>query len=274
MACRDNARTLPAVLEGVETLDAAEFIALDSGSTDDTVALLEAAGVRVERVVWQGHVRTKQAALDQARQPWTLLVDSDEPPTPELAAAIRALIEANDPTVAGARMNRRVVYRGKGLRHAWQPEWRLRLFRTGRGVIAGEDPHDRVEIIPLAGSTPAGAGSGMGPGDGAGPGRVVDLSGDLLHLSFETFAEHLAAQQRLATSAAASMHRDGRRTSPVRAMTSAVGAFIKQAVIKGGWRDGPPGLLAALSSAAGTLMKHTILYESQQGESADRASGG
>ena len=185
IACKNNGKTLPAVLAAVRPLVEAtggEVVAVDSGSTDDTLDLLHAAGARVVRSEWLGHVRTKQKALDEARGPWVLCLDSDEPPTAALQTSILEALGRDDPGVAGYRVNRKIWYRGRPLQHAWQPEWRLRLVRKDRCFWTGEDPHDRLEA--------------------RGGGNVLDLAGDLRHDSFETFADHLAKQVALSRIAA------------------------------------------------------------------------
>ena len=248
--CKNSAATMGPVLESVAGL-AGEIIAIDSGSTDGTIEMCRDFGAVVIERRWEGFVRTKQIALESARLPWVLHLDSDEPVTPELAQAIRELIERDDPSdperVAGARVRRVVWYRGEPLQHAWQPEWRTRLVRTDlvagkRARWAGIDPHDYLEI------------------DG-GVGRVVELGGVLRHDSFATFDEHLGKQLGHARTAATALHALGRRSSAWKLMTSPVGAFAKQIVVKQAWRDGPSGWLAAGTAAAGTLMKHMILLE-------------
>src|SRR5690606_31009147 len=73
--------------------------------------------------------------------------------------------------------------------------------------------------------------------------------------------------------AAESMLAEGKTGSVWRLLTSPAGAFLKQAVGKQAWRDGLPGLLAAGTTAAGTLMKHLILLErSRLGGSTDARS--
>jgi ATP-dependent RNA helicase DeaD len=262
--CRNSVRTLAPVLESVRGL-AGEIVAVDSGSTDGTIELCRSHGARVIETEWMGFVRTKQFALEQATRPWALHLDSDEPVTPELADAIRGLIEGGGPAdsgIAGARVRRVVWYRGEPLLHAWQPEWRTRLVRTelvraGRARWAGIDPHDYLEI----------------DGDA---GRVVELAGVLRHDSFETFDEHLGKQLGHARTAAQALHTMGRRSSAWKLMTSPVGAFAKQILAKQAWRDGRAGWLAAGTAAAGTLMKHMILLEMDLGEQAakTRGSGG
>ncbi|MCE7967660.1 MAG: glycosyltransferase family 2 protein [Leptolyngbya sp. PLA3] len=244
--CRNNRQTMERVLESVAGL-AGEVVAVDSGSTDGTLELLSACGARVIETQWKGHVATKQMALEACELEWILHLDSDEPVEPALAASIRAFIDRREPGVAGARVNRKIWYRGRLLEHAWQPEWRLRLVRrehviAGLARWAGADPHDRLDVDARAG-------------------RVVDLPGTLRHESFVTFAEHLGKQLALSRIAAESMHRAGQRGSLLRLIGSPPGAMFKQVVLKQGWRDGIPGWLAGGTAAAGALMKHLILLE-------------
>jgi glycosyltransferase involved in cell wall biosynthesis len=252
VVCRSNQATIGPVIAAARLLLArtgqGELIAVDSGSVDATIPMLEGAGARIVRTPWLGHVRTKQLALDEASKGlegrgWVLCLDSDEPPDEALMTGIARVVASDDPAVSGCRMNRRIWYRGRYLMHAWQPEWRLRLVRPGRAAWTGQDPHDRLEVT-----------------DG---GRVLDLEGTLRHDSFVTFVEHLSKQVSHAKVAAAGMHRAGERTTAWRMATSPVGAFLKQVVLKGAWRDGYAGWLAAGSTAAGSLMKHMALLELQ-----------
>ncbi|MCL4221128.1 MAG: glycosyltransferase family 2 protein [Phycisphaerales bacterium] len=244
--CRNNRQSLERVLDSVAGL-AGEIVAVDSGSTDGTLDLLASRGARVIETEWKGHVATKQMALEACTQEWILHLDSDEPVEPDLARSIGAFIERCEPGVSGARVNRKIWYRGRFLEHAWQPEWRLRLVRrehvvSGLARWAGADPHDRLELDP-------------------GAGRVVNLPGTLRHESFLTFAEHLGKQLALSRIAAESLHRAGERGSLMRLIGSPPGAMFKQVVLKQGWRDGVPGWLAGGTAAAGALMKHIILLE-------------
>ncbi len=246
IVCRNNAPTIGRVLRSVRPLiepRSGEIVAVDSGSTDGTLDLLRQAGARIIQTEWRGHVATKQLALDAAEREWVLCLDSDEPVEPDLAASITALLDADDPRTVAARVNRKVWYAGAFLEHAWQPEWRLRLVRRGAARWGGLDPHDKLDVLP---------------GEAR---RVVDLPGTLRHDSFATFAEHLGKQVGHARVAAASLYAAGARGSVWRLITSPVGAFLKQVVVKSAWRDGWRGWLAAASAAAGTLMKHVALIE-------------
>lgn len=247
IVCKNNERTIGRVLGSVAAL-AAEIVAVDSGSTDGTLSLLEKHGARVIRTEWRGFVATKQLALEECRQPWVLCLDSDESVEPDLGAAIAEVARRDDPLIAGARVNRKIWYRGRFLEYAWQPERRLRLVRRGRARWAGLDPHDRMEILP---------------GESA---RVVDLAGTLRHDAFLTFVEQLAKNVGHSRVAARALYDSGGRASRFRLLTSPAGAFFKQLILKQAWRDGRAGWMAAATVAANALMKHVALLEIAEAE--------
>ena len=89
---RDEQEMLPRFLSAVAGL-ADEIVAVDTGSTDDTVALLEAAGARVERRPWTGDfAAARNASLDLATGDWALVLDPDELPGDGFADALRAVL--------------------------------------------------------------------------------------------------------------------------------------------------------------------------------------
>ncbi|MBY0263716.1 MAG: glycosyltransferase family 2 protein [Phycisphaerales bacterium] len=242
VVCKDNQSTIGRTLESVRGL-AAHIIAIDSGSTDDTIPMLEAAGATVIHSEWLGHIKTKQKAFDACSTDWILSLDSDESPEPELVASIRAALADPGNTDAFA-LNRRTYYQGRPLRHAWQPEWRVRLVCRGKAAWTGLDPHD--VLAPASGAA------------------VERLAGHLRHDSFPTFSEHMRKQWHHATTMAKSLHAAGKRGSRLSLLVSPPGAFLKQLVLKRGFLDGRAGWLAAASTAMAALVKHATLLELDQ----------
>ncbi|HZW07019.1 MAG TPA: glycosyltransferase family 2 protein [Phycisphaerales bacterium] len=243
IVCRNSAATIGRTIDTTREW-AAEIVALDSGSTDATIPMLEAAGARVVRTEWLGHVKTKQKAIEAggATQPWILSLDSDESPEPALIASIRAAVTRNDPSIDGYTLNRKVFYDGRFLHHAWQPERRLRLVRSGKARWQGIDPHDQLVLIDASKT----------------PGR---LDGDLRHDSFQTFEEQLRKQVGYARLMAGELVARGDRGSYWRLLTSPPSAFLKQLVLKQAWRDGWAGWLAAAATSQQALMKHALIIE-------------
>ena len=257
--CKNSEATIGRTLASIAGL-ATEIVALDSGSTDTTIAQLEHEGARVERIEWQGHIATKQLALQAARCDWILSIDSDESVEPDLAASIRDLIGRDDPTIAAARVNRKTWYAGRPLNYTWQPELRLRLVRrvdveAGLATWEGINPHDKLTVVYLANRQPS------DPARADKPAKIVNLSGTLRHDSFTDMRHHLANNLRHAEVSAESLAALGERGSLWKLATSPVGAFLKQIVLKGAWRDGWRGWTAAGSTAVNTMMKHILLIE-------------
>ena len=118
IVCRNSAATIARTLDSVKGL-ASEVVALDSGSTDGTIEMLERAGARVRRVEWRGHVATKQMALEACDQDWILCIDSDESVEPDLRASIERAVAA--PGADGYEVNRKVYYRDRPLNFACSP---------------------------------------------------------------------------------------------------------------------------------------------------------
>src|SRR5688572_22243985 len=69
-----------------------EILVVDSGSTDDTVAIAASQGVRVMNRTWPGYVDQKNYAASVASHDWIFSLDADERITPALADEIRGLV--------------------------------------------------------------------------------------------------------------------------------------------------------------------------------------
>lgn len=258
LVCRNNVDTIERTLSSVASL-AREIVAVDSGSTDGTIEILEQHGARIIRSTWLGHIKTKQLALEACAQEWVLSIDSDESVEPELASSIREAIGRSEAVpvsvgqasqaattgrTSGYEVNRKVYYNGHPLNHAWQPEWRLRLVRRDCFRWAGLDPHDFLEAIPSAGE-----------------GGTARIRGTLRHDSISTFGEFFVKQAAHARTMARSLHSAGKRGSLAKLLVSPASAFLKQIILKQAWRDGYAGWLAAASAAVGAIIKHAVLIE-------------
>lgn len=136
---------------------AREIVVVDSGSTDATQAIAEAAGARVVQFGWNGKLpRKKNWALENIRwqHEWLLIIDADERITPELQSEIREAICRRD--VDGFYLNRRFWFLNGWVNHCgYFPSWNLRLFRhrlgryeqveTGEHIPSGDNEvHEHV----------------------------------------------------------------------------------------------------------------------------------
>ena len=116
----------------------AEIIVVDSGSTDNTLAIIEEHArrglpIRLVHQAWLGYANQKQFALDQARETWILSIDADEWLDDELRKEVPRLIAA-DESIVGWRLRRTLTLYGHSAPASlWtRPEHILRLVRRGR----------------------------------------------------------------------------------------------------------------------------------------------
>ncbi|TVR84815.1 MAG: glycosyltransferase family 2 protein [Rhodospirillales bacterium] len=131
---RDEEANLPVLLASAEGLGAA-FVIVDSGSTDRTVAIAEAAGCRVVYHPWETYAAQLNWAIEHAgiTTPWVMRMDADERFTPELVAEMRGMLAMLPDAVTGLLVKRQVWFWGRWIRHGgYYPIWLLRVWRSGR----------------------------------------------------------------------------------------------------------------------------------------------
>lgn len=154
---RNEAANLPRCLASVAW--AAEIWVVDSQSTDGTPEIAARHGARVEQFAFNGTwPKKKNWALETLpfAHEWVFILDADEVLPPEAEAEFRAAVTAPVADVAGYWINRRFRFMGRWLRHAYYPNWNLRLFRhalgryekiTGAATESGDNEvHEHVVV--------------------------------------------------------------------------------------------------------------------------------
>jgi glycosyltransferase involved in cell wall biosynthesis len=115
---------------------AAEVWVVDSRSQDETVAIASRHGARVVQFEFNGTwPKKKNWALENLpfAHEWVFILDADEVLPADAEAELRAIVTAPVSDVAGYWINRRFRFMGRWLRHAYYPNWNLRLFRHALG---------------------------------------------------------------------------------------------------------------------------------------------
>lgn len=233
---KNEATHIAAALTSVAWAD--ERIVIDSGSTDDTVAIARPLATRVEVREWPGYGAQKNAAAALASHDWVLSLDADERVSPALAAEIQRVLD--NPTAAAYRMPRVTHYLGQWIRSTdWYPDSALRLYDRRRASWGDELVHESLRV------------------DGA----IGTLTGELEHRPYDDVADHLERINHYTTLAAAQMQRQGRRADPWHLVGHPVAAFFRNYVGRGGFRQGRVGLVVSLLNATYVLVKFVKLYE-------------
>ena len=130
---KNEAANLPRCLASVKWAD--EILVVDSASTHGSIAIAQQHGAKVVQFEFNGiWPKKKNWALEnlQFRNEWVFVLDADEvlPPEAETEFA-QAIADGGD--IAGYWINRRFMFMGRWLRHAYYPNWNLRLFRHALG---------------------------------------------------------------------------------------------------------------------------------------------
>jgi glycosyltransferase involved in cell wall biosynthesis len=178
---RNEAENPPRCLASVQW--AAEIWVVDSQSTDGTAAIAAAHGARVVQFHFNGSwPKKKNWALETLPfgHAWVFILDADEVLPPGAAAEIRAIVSDPGHPLDGYWINRRFFFLGGWLRHAYYPNWNLRLFRHAAG---------RYEKITAA---PTASGDNEVHEHVVVPGRTGRLRSEMDHYAFpsiEVFIE-------------------------------------------------------------------------------------
>lgn len=234
---RDEAANLAAALDSVAWAD--EIVVVDSESTDATVDIARRYTSKVLIRPWPGYVDQKNRAAAEASYDWILSIDADERVSPELAAEIQALLHG-DPAAAGYRVPRVTFHLGRWIRSTdWYPDHQLRLYDRRRGRWTGRLVHESVAV----------------------EGPVVDLAHELQHLAYRNLSHHVQTIDRYTTLAARQMCDDGRRAGWLDLALHPPAAFLRNYLLRGGFRDGLPGLVISTLNATYVALKFAKLWE-------------
>lgn len=241
----DNADTLEHCLGSVAWAE--DIVVLDSGSTDATPTIAQAHGARFFTQPFAGYSAQKQAAIDLARHDWVLLLDSDESLDAAHVSRLRAALE--DPMCAGYELWRR-----EWLFWRWQsPRSRLnhyvRLFDRRCARMNGLAVHETVAV--------------------SGPVRSLDVMID--HYG----ERNIAGRVHKANHYSSLQVEDLKRRQPghvrLRMVYYPWVAFARYYVLRGHWREGWAGFVAARVHAFYAFLKYAKLLEAGRRERDDQA---
>ena len=217
-----------------------EVLVVDSGSTDNTVALARAAGARVSEQDWLGFAAQKNVAISQARNEWVLLLDADEWLGQNAEPLINSLFASGRVEDADVwQLERRTHFLGKPLRFGgWGREAVERLFRRrfryGPALV-----HERLEM--------AGA-------------RITRINARIEHDTARSEDEYRKKLGYYAQLFAEQKWAAGKSASSVSAPEHALFYLLKNGLLRGGFLDGPKGWRYHMAHARYVWCKYRILH--------------
>lgn len=140
---------------------ASSITVIDSGSTDQTLAIAREFGAEVVINKWINYSTQLNFGIDHlsGRRGWLFRIDADEYITAQSAASLHALLDAIKVEIDGIMVQRQIVFLGRRIRWGGiEPNWQLRLWRAGRGrcerrwmdehiVVHGEITKSTIELV-------------------------------------------------------------------------------------------------------------------------------
>jgi Glycosyl transferase family 2 len=245
----NEAADLPACLKAIPS--DVPVLVVDSGSSDATVAIAQAAGAKVASRPWSGFADQRNFALRACgvQTPWVLFVDADERFSPAFYAWARQTI-TDDPPVEVFDVPSLLFLDGRPLRRApGYPVLHPRLVRLGAVFVANHHGHGEAALSERRAIAPLGY-------------DHYFHSGDL----YPWLAKHLShAAAEAGSDAAPSTTRARLARLAGRGPLRPVARFLYHYVLRGGFLDGRAGLQYALMYSWYDLTIH-LLARSRRGD--------
>ena len=240
---KDEAHNIADALESVRWAE--DLVVVDSGSTDQTVEIARRYTDRVSTHDWQGYGAQKNYATGLAAHDWVLSLDADERVTPELVSEIRALMVSAPPR-QGYRIPRTTRYLGRWVRSTdWYPDYQLRLYDRRVARWNTRYVHESVTV----------------------DGRVGTLQAELQHYAYRDLSHHLSTIDRYTTLAAKQMISEHQDAGWFDLIGHPPLVFVRNYLLRGGFRDAMPGLIASLMNSYYVFLKYAKLWAHEHSDS-------
>lgn len=216
------------------------ILIVDSGSSDNTVALANVHGASVEFRAWDNDFSAQRNfALEHVATEWVLYLDADERLDKELCEAIKQVLKSG--TRKQYSIMRKIHAFGFEYKHGiFKPDEVLRLFPT-KSVHWENKVHERpVCELPKE-----------------------RLNGFLEHYTYNSWQQWWDKAGRYTTIWAEDNFAKGKKTSLGACFGHAIYGFIRAYIIQLGFLDGWSGLYSSIQHFVYTMLKYLKLYELQ-----------
>ena len=228
-------KNIEAVIKSVQKV-CNEVLVIDSESSDKTREIAERLGAKVIVQAYLGDGPQKAFGAPLAKYDWVLSIDADERLDENAIAEIDKL--DLEKTSYDAFSFARKTYIGKAYIKLWYPDRVTRLYNRSKCSYTTQGGHAKVDTK-----------------------NVKDLDADMLHYSYEDYAQMIKVSHKFIVRGAKISYESGKRASSLDPFLHGVGALFKTLILKGGAFHGIDGWNVAVVSAFSSYMKYALMLE-------------
>ncbi len=235
---RNEEHTISRAIKSVSK--ASEVIVIDDYSVDKTREVAGKLGAQVyKRHMSENFAAQRNFALRKAKCQWVLFIDADEYLSPELMSEIDLAIRNND--ISGYLITRKDNWLGKTLHESeWGNIKLLRLAQRKKGLWQ-RSVHEKWVVR----------------------GKIKSLTHPLIHTSHEdvaSFIDQIAFHSRLHAKENTYKYK---RVSLFIVIFYPVGKFVKNWLLRKGYKDGTRGFLYAMFMSLHSFLAWSHIYIQQ-----------
>jgi glycosyltransferase involved in cell wall biosynthesis len=215
-----------------------DIVIVDSGSTDDTIAICKKMNAHVIETGWAGYGINKNMGIRAAKHDWILSLDADEAIDETLQQSLLQLAPGNPDEVFNIRFKN--FYCNKWIRFGeWGSDWHIRLFNRNKVQWNDVAVHENLVFPENV--------------------RVIKLPGNILHYTVQNRQEYDAKTDHYARMNAEKYAAAGKKAVFLKQYFSPVFAFLQYYIFRLGFLDGPEGFIIAKTTARYTFLKYRYL---------------
>lgn len=209
-----------------------EIIVIDSFSTDKTPEIAKKYTSKFLQRKFDNFSNQKNVALKEATGDWVLFLDADERITHSLQAEIKWAI--NNQKHAGYKINFPHFYMNRFLYHHSDNVLRL-VKREGAELVGAV--HEKLICN----------------------GSIGKLKNKMLHFTYKGLENYISKKESYAWFQAQQQFEKGKKTTWLHLFIKPTYRFFRSFILKGGFRDGVPGLTVSAVNAYGVFERYVKL---------------
>ncbi|AMA49323.1 MULTISPECIES: glycosyltransferase family 2 protein [Flavobacterium] len=219
-----------------------EILIVDSGSSDQTVAICEQYGAKIIYNKFENFGQQKQFALQQTTNKWVLSLDADEVLSDELINEIQKL-DLEQSTKSGFLIPRTHVFLNKVFQYGNENKKPiLRLFDKTVGSFTPDKVHETIKV----------------------EGKTGVLSNEMLHYTVFDISTAIQKQIKYSLLSGELFFEKEKKASLLKPFIKFPFEFIRVYFIHRNILNGYEGFVWSMFSAFGSFLKYAKLYDLYQ----------